>query len=454
MAGKYEAPRQKRPFPLLPLILLIPAALVLVALILIPRSGETPSLPTGPVSESGIPAATAPSVLLTEPTLPVQTDPPAPSVTAAATIGAQGDLLMHIQLIQSSRLEDGSYDFSPMFRHMAPYVRQFDHMAVNLETTLGGSAYPYRGNPEFNCPDALADALTEAGYDTVLTANNHSSDTRSGGIFRTLEQLRSRNLRTLGTMLNNDEDKYAVVDINGIKVGMFCYTYATNELSEGQPSLNYRDFIKEKGTVNYYLESKLERFFKEAETHVAAMRADGAEAIVLFIHWGQEYVTTENAVQQGMAQRLCDLGVDVIIGSHPHVVQPVELIESTTDPGHRTICIYSLGNTVSNQMKNEDKAFSSGHTEDGALFTVTFEKYDDGTVKISTVDVLPTWVNRNDNSGTRQYDILPLDKETEAQWQALYGLTDAQFTSAQESWERTMEIVGSGLDQCREYLSK
>lgn len=453
MAGKYEAPRRRRRFPrFLPILLLLAAGGL--AALLLPRP-DLPQRPQSsqPTESSGV-TVTFPYGPSEEVSVPAETTLPVPEVTASATIGAQGDLLMHIQLIQSSRLEDGSYDFSPMFRHMAPYVRQFDHMAVNLETTLGGSAYPYRGNPEFNCPDQLADALAQAGYDTVLTANNHSSDTRSAGIFRTLEQLRSRNLRTLGTMLNNGEDKYAVVDINGIKVGMFCYTYATNELSEGQPSLNYRDFIKEKGTVNYYLESKLERFFEEAEAHVAAMRADGAEAIVLFIHWGQEYVTTENTVQQGMAQRLCDLGVDVIIGSHPHVVQPVELVESTMDPGHRTVCIYSLGNTVSNQMKNEDKAFASGHTEDGALFTVTFEKYDDGTVKISTVDVLPTWVNRHDNTGTRQYDILPLDKETEDQWQTLYGLTDDQFASAQESWERTMEIVGDGLAKCQEYLSQ
>lgn len=453
MAGKFEAPRQNRPFPKALLVLALLAALLLAALLLLrPQQAQTPpSLPPETTAET---AATLPPVQTAEATLPPETTLPQPELLSSATIGAQGDLLMHIQLIQSAKQEEGGYDFSPMFRYLTPYVQQVDHMAINLETTLGGTAYPYRGNPEFNCPDELADAISASGYDMVLTANNHASDTRSTGIFRTLEQLRSRDLQTLGTMLNNEEQKYAVVDVNGIKLGMLCYTYATNELSEGQPSLNYRDFLKEKGIVNYYLESKLERFITEVEAHIADMKADGAEAIVLYLHWGQEYATEENSTQRGMAQRLCDLGVDVIIGGHPHVVQPVELIESSVDPGHRTVCIYSLGNVVSNQMKTEDRVFASGHTEDGALFRVTFHKYDDGSVAVGAVDLLPTWVNRHDNNGTRQYDVLPLDPQTEDQWQELYGLTEEQLAAARESRDRTMAIVSEGMEQCRNFLEK
>lgn len=451
MAGKYEAPRQRRRFPFFLLILVFPAALFLAALLLLrPDTPRNPSPETILETESTIPG-TVQTVPSTEAVLPPETTVPAPELTSTATLGAQGDLLMHIQLIQSSKLEEG-YDFSPIFRYIAPYVQSYDHMAINLETTLGGSAYPYRGNPEFNCPDELADAIAQAGYDMVLTANNHSSDTHTSGILRTLEQLRDRELDTLGTMLSDEEKKYAVADVNGIRLGLLCYTYATNELGEGQPSLNYRDFIKQKGIVNYFLESKLERFFAEVETHISDMKSDGAEAIVLYIHWGQEYATKENALQQGMAQRLCDLGVDVIIGGHPHVVQPVELLESTVDLDHRTVCIYSLGNAVSNQMKNEDKVFASGHSEDGALFSVTFEKYDDGTVKIGGVDVLPTWVNRNDNTGSRQYPILPLEKAQEDQWQERFGLTDEQLTAARESWERTMAIVSEGLEACNAFF--
>lgn len=453
MAGKYESPGGRRsPIPLLLVLLLLSALLLAAALLLRPEPPQTQSsLPTE-TTEAALPPTQ--TVIPPETAAPTETTLPAPELTASATISAQGDLLMHEPVISSGRQSDGSYDFTYLFRYLTEYVSAYDYAAVNLETTLGGSSYPYQGNPEFNCPDAIADALVEAGYDQVLTANNHASDTYASGILRTLEQLRSRGLDTLGTMLSNEEKKYDIVEVNGIRLGMLCYTYATNELSEGQPSLNHRAFVKTTGIVNYFLESKLDRFFSEVQTHIADMKADGAEAIVFYIHWGQEYITQANALQEGIAQRLCDLGVDVIIGGHPHVVQPVEFIESTVDPEHSTVCIYSLGNVVSNQMKEVDPAFKSGHSEDGALFSVTFEKYSDGSVKIGSVDVLPTWVNRNTNTGSRRYDIIPLDISREDQWQELYGLTDEQFASAQDSYERTQAIVGEGLVKCLERLAK
>lgn len=451
MAGKYEAPRSRRgPIPILLLLLLL-AALLLAAVLLLPPDAPQSPLPTKtteatlPPTETTVPAETS---------VPTETTLPPPELTASATISAQGDLLMHEPVISSCRQSDGSYDFSYLFQYISEYVDAYDYAAVNLETTLGGPSYPYQGNPEFNCPDAIADALVAAGYDQILTANNHASDTYASGILRTLEQLRSRGLDTLGTMLSNEEKKYDVVDVNGIKLGMLCYTYATNELSEGQPSLNHRAFVKTTGIVNYFLENRLDRFFSEVRTHIADMKADGAEAVVFYIHWGQEYATQANSLQEGIAQRLCDLGVDVIIGGHPHVVQPVEILKSTVDPAHSAVCIYSVGNVVSNQMKEVDPAFKSGHSEDGALFSVTFEKYSDGSVKVGSVDVLPTWVNRNTNSGSRRYDIIPLDIAREDQWQALYGLTDEQFASAQDSYERTQAIVGDGLAKCQESLIK
>lgn len=453
MAGKYEAPgKDRRPIPIL-LFLLFLAALILAALLLLRPDPPEPTV-TSPPEATMITLPPVETTLPPETTVPIETTLPAPELTASATISAQGDLLMHEPVISSCRQADGTYDFSYLFRYVAEYVNRFDYAAVNLETTLGGSSYPYQGNPEFNCPDTIADALKAAGYDMILTANNHASDTYATGILRTLEQLRSRGLATLGTMLTDEEKKYEIVELNGIKLGMLCYTYATNELSEGQPSLNHRSFVKTKGIVNYFLEGKTERFFTEVEGHIADMKADGAEAIVLYIHWGKEYITEASAIQEGMAQRLCDLGVDVIIGGHPHVVQPVEYIESTVDPGHSAVCIYSVGNVVSNQMKEVDPAFKSGHSEDGALFSVTFGKFSDGTVEVTDVDVLPTWVNRNTNSGNRRYDIIPLDISREDQWQELYGLTDEQFASAQNSYERTLAIVGEGLENCMENLHK
>ncbi len=347
-------------------------------------------------------------------------------------------------------------DFESIFRYVAPYVSAFDYAAVNLETTLGGAdcGIPYQGNPLFNCPDGIVQSVKDAGYDMLLTANNHSSDTKAAGIIRTLEQTRAVGLATLGTMLNAEEQKYSVVDVNGIQLGMLCYTYATGVTSDGRPSLNGNAHVSQAGIVNYFMESNLPKFYSEVESHIASMKAAGAEAIILYIHWGIEYQIKENATQQAIAQKLCDLGVDVIVGGHPHVVQPVALLESTVDPSHKTVCIYSLGNAVSNQRTGFSKLFPDGYTEDGALFSVTFEKYSDGNVYLAGTDVIPTWVNMHANNGAKEYNILPLDISREEEWIEMFDLTNSNFSAAQKSYDRTMGIVGEGLKQCQDYLAQ
>ena len=215
----------------------------------------------------------------TEETEPTQ--PEAPTVVATATISAQGDMLMHSGVLNSAKQEDGSYDFSYIFRFLKEYVAESDYAVANLETTFGGPENPYRGNPEFNCPDAFASNLKDAGYDMLLTANNHSSDTRTPGIKRTLGTAREAGLATLGTMLTNEEKKYEVIDINGIKVGMLCYTYADNVTSDGRPSLNFKDYVEDVGIVNFFMENNLPGFYTEVENHLAAMKAEGAEAPLL-----------------------------------------------------------------------------------------------------------------------------------------------------------------------------
>ena len=389
-----------------------------------------------------------------ETTVPPTTEPPEPEhVVATATIASQGDLLMHKPVFDTCRQSDGSYDFSSIFRYSKDLVSSYDYSVANLETTFGGDGYPYQGNPAFNCPDGLMDAVVDTGYDMLLTANNHAGDTMGDGITRTVEQIRAKGVTALGSQLDGDEPKYAIVDINGIKIGMVCYTWAYS--GDGNTfSLNGLTPVKDVGQMNYFTNANPDKLYNEAEQIMADMKANGAEVTMMFLHWGQEYQITENAAQQKMAQRLCDMGFDVIVGGHPHVVQPVALLESTVDPDHKTICIYSLGNAVSNQRTGVSDLFPPGYTEDGALFTVTFEKYSDGTVYVSAADVIPTWVNMNSNNGSRDYNILPLVKDQEEQWTEQFGLTDGQFSSAQKSYDRTMGIVGDGLTACQSYLEQ
>lgn len=383
-------------------------------------------------------------------TLPEDTTPIPKTVTA--TLGVQGDILMHGPVINTGVVTDGEYDFSSIFRYISDYVESYDYAVANLETTLGGKP-PYSGYPVFNCPDGIVDAVKDAGYDMLLTANNHSADTQMAGFDRTLQQVRGAGLETLGTYLDAQEEKFSVIDVGGIKIGMICYTYANGLTANGNPTLNGNP-ISQSDKVNFFTEDNLDTFYSELDTLLANARTAGAEATMLYIHWGIEYQTKENATQRAIAQKACDLGVDVIVGGHPHVVQPMNLLESTTDPGHKTVCIYSVGNAVSNQRLEEMiKSCPTGHTEDGALFTVTFEKDSQGNVTVADADVIPTWVNMSTVNGQKEYNILPLDPDNKTQWKTDFNLTDELYQDAVASYDRTMAIIGSGLEEVQNYLS-
>ena len=381
------------------------------------------------------------------------TPPAAAGETLTATIGVQGDILMHMPVVETAVITGEEYDFSSIFRYITDYVQSYDYAVANLETTLAGSSRPYSGYPSFNCPDGIVTTMVDAGYDMLLTANNHSNDTQQAGFDRTLEQVRGAGLQSLGTYLNDQEQKFSVIDVGGIKVGMICYTYADDLTSQGYPKLNGNP-MSQGGKVNFFTKADLDGFYNELTSLLAEADNAGAETTILYIHWGEEYHTQENATQQAIAQKVCDLGVDVIVGGHPHVVQPVDLLESTTDPNHKTVCIYSVGNAVSNQRRDLISSCRTGHTEDGALFTVTFEKAPDGTVSVADADVIPTWVNMSSVNGQKEYNILPLDDATRDQWKTSFNLTDTLYQEAVASYDRTMAIVGDGLTEVQTWLAQ
>lgn len=450
MKGRFEAPRKRNP-----LLWLIPLLMVLaIAVAGLFAMGREDPAPAGTMPSFTLPEETENS----RETETVETTLPAEAPVVRATIAAQGDLLMHATFFQSKynpecRVGEGEYDFSSIFRYLSDYVSGADYAVANLETTLGGDGFPYQGNPTFNCPDPILDAVSGAGYDMLLTANNHSYDTLMTGINRTLEKCREAELDTLGTRLSEEEKRYRVVEVNGIKIGMVCYTY-TLAMNGDRPRLNDNSPMEKPEQINFFYVNNLKAFYSEMEQIMADMKADGAEATMLYIHWGREYELTQNDTQQKIAQQMCDMGFDVIVGGHPHVVQPMALLESTLDPEHKTVCIYSLGNAVSNQRR-EKMRLNTGHTEDGALFTVTFEKSADGAVTVADCDVLPTWVHLYENAnGKNEYNILPIDPEQKEQWKEKFGISDAICAELQNSWDRTMNIVGDGLTRCQDYLAQ
>ena len=273
------------------------------------------------------------------------------------------------------------------------------------------------------------------------------------GVIRTLEHSRGKGLATLGTQLNDEEPKYTVAEINGIKVGMVAYSWAFN-YNGSSVSMNGLTPIKDEGLINFFTNANPDKLYTECKSIMEQMKADGAEATMIFIHWGNEYELTENALQRKIAQNLCDIGFDVIVGGHAHVVQPMALLESTVDPEHKTVCIYSVGNAVSNQRNGYISHAPAYYTEDGALFEVTFEKYSDGKVYVVGTDVIPTWVNMHTTGGVKEYNILPLEEENREQWREQFDLNDNTMGFAERSHKRTMGIVGEGLEACQTYLAE
>lgn len=365
------------------------------------------------------------------------------------TVGATGDYLIHTPILRAYAAK--GYDFSDIFTYVKDCYNTFDYFLGNLEVTFGGDYCDYVGNGStFNCPDTLANALLDAGVDRVLTANNHSYDTGSTGLRRTRDVLTEKGLPFIGTHYDGDK-RYAVVDVGGIKIGMINYTYQTGDLTDY--SLNERSMLKgDEAHVNMFSENNLEDFYADMSSQMQAMYAEGAEAIMLFIHWGQEYHREQTDVQSAMAQRLCDLGVDVIVGGHPHVVEPIDVLTSAVS-GKQTVCLYSTGNAVSNQrvyeMTNTAKAFpcvAEGCSEDGVIFSVSFTKAGNGSVSVSAIDAIPTWVNLYSDGNGTHFQIVPLANGTDLS--SFGNLAESgAVTAAEKSRQRTASLLAPGLEK-------
>lgn len=432
-------------------------ALVLVGLlVMVFVLGKEPADST---TEPATTVTTVPPTTTEAPTtVPPTTTAPPIVLESQFTLSAVGDMLMHKPVFNSGYFYDtGTYNLDSIFRYFTDHISRADLAVGNLETTLAGTdnGYPFSGYPQFNCPDEIIDSMKTAGFDLVLTANNHSYDTRGIGLRRTLQVIRERELGYLGTKVEADDPNFIVVERNGIKLGLACYTYEDS----ADPNIKAPNYItmsaEDAPLINAFDYTNLDMFYSELSDSMALAEEQGAEAFVLFIHWGYEYQTTQHPIQSQIAQSLCDIGVDVIIGGHPHVVQPVELLTSTTDENQKTVCLYSMGNAVSNQRLGNISYVKTAHTEDGVMFSVTFSRYSDGTVILSGAQCLPTWVNLHLNTETahNEYNILPLDKSI-TDWKSAFGLNDSKLNAANASYDRTMAIIGAGMQTVDSYLAQ
>ncbi len=310
-----------------------------------------------------------------------QADEPLPE-PVVVTLAAVGDLMMHDLQIQTARGEDGRYRIEGAFDPVVPWIAGADLALGNLETPLGGEDMAFSGYPTFNAPRALAGAAAAAGLDVVQTANNHCMDRREKGLQRTLDALAAEELVAVGTRADPLDDPTRWLEIEGLRVAVLAYTYSTN----GIPLPPGRE-----GIVSQLDDDRFEE-------EIAAAREAGADLVIVLAHWGVEYRHQPEPETVALAQRMVDAGADVILGGHPHFIQPYEIL--TAPDGHEGFVIYSLGNFYSNMRKRYQDA--------GIVLRLTLEARPGVGIAVVDVGYLPTWVDITDEAGDTHHQVIDI----------------------------------------------
>ena len=371
---------------------------------------------------------------------------------STVTWTAAGDIVFHLPFLESGvylNSSDGTYDYTSIFDHCRPLLESADFSTVTMETSLAGEEAGYSGYPMFKAPDALADALAADGFDMVNLASNHVYDGLDEGLARTMEVLSQKNLQYMGTRPDTDHKKYNVVDVNGIKVGVLSYVYETTAGS-GSKSINGIALSDAAAPlINSFDPSNPDVFYSEVEASLAAMKEEGVQYTIAYMHWGTEYQTQQSQEQTDMAQRLCDMGIDTLIGSHPHVIQPVDVLTSS-DGEHQMLCCYAIGNFLSNQRSEYMQAeMPTGETEDSYLLTLTLSSDKKGKVTLTDAAFTPMWTYRYETDAGAAFAVLPVNDT--ASLEETTGLSSIK-AEADESAARTQAIIGEGVEKVKAAL--
>ena len=289
--------------------------------------------------------------------------------TSDATLTFTGDIMCHsYQYNEAYDASTGTYDFSHNFTDMKKYFDEADLVVGNLETVFAGADVGISDYPCFNSPDAFADAIADAGFDVLTTANNHSMDKRMDGVLRTLDVLDERGMDHIGTYRSAEERENILIrDVNGIKIAFLSYTYGTN----GIP-------VPESWLVNPLDEELI-------KSDIARAKALEPDMIVVLPHMGNEYEEYVRDTFKNWAHMMLEAGADIVVASHPHVLQPMETVElADDDGGTRTgFIMYSMGNFISSQTTPPRNA--------SILLNIDIEKTWQGKTYIKEVSFVPIW---------------------------------------------------------------
>ena len=332
-----------------------------------------------------------------------------------------GDALIHSGVYMDAEKPDGTYDFKPMLANLKPIISKYDLAYYNQETILGGKELGYSSYPMFNSPDEVGDAFIDAGFDLVSLATNHTMDKREIGVLNSVKYWKSKkNVVTSGQWDSWDErNKVRIYEKNNIKYAFFSYTTWTNGLN---PPVG-KEYL-----TNIYSDEK-------AKEDIEKVR-DKVDVVLVAMHWGTEYSLGVSYDQEKIANYLSELGVDVIIGAHPHVVEPVEFINDG-----KTFVIYSLGNFISDQDGTERLT--------GLMSEITIKKHideeDNVTISLDNprCELVYTYATRRPNSYNKNFRLYSYAK-----------LNDNLLPNYQSYYDKYKGIVSSRYSELTWGLSE
>lgn len=322
-----------------------------------------------------------------------ETQPATGEDSAKATLSAVGDIMIYDTQLENAKKTDGTYNFLPCFAPVTDLLTASDLTVGNFEANFAGE--PYSGYPDFKAPESLATTLSGMGFDILQTANTYSIQNGLSGLSSTISTIRNEGMSSLGTYLSADDkqvNQVVVKDVNGIRIAFIGFTKGVNNLSLPEGSEYCVDLLYKDYATTY------QSIDKDAITKaIGAAKEKDPDVIVAMLHWGSEYEAEPSTSQDEIADLMFQNGVDVILGSHSHIVGPMEKRTVTVDGKSKDVFIaYSLGNFLSSMTKN--------YTQESVILNLEFTK-EDGETTISNVDYVPLYIMDNGEAAVNRYEI-------------------------------------------------
>ena len=346
-----------------------------------------------------------------------------PDSLCTISISAVGDLMCHSTQFNYARVTADSFDFNPVFDGVREYLQSSDLTIGNLETVIGGKEKGFRGYPFFNSPDEFLEALPNAGFDILMTANNHSFDMGKDGLIRTLSKINQLGMMPIGTFKNSeDRDSIRIIEKNNIKLAILGYTYSLNGLSLPQ-GMNY--LINQIDTLR--IKSDIEK-----------VKKTDYDVLMVFYHFGDEYQRYPSGYQKEIVNKTIYYGADIILASHPHVVQPIEYFKTNSGKLDTGFVFYSLGNFLSNQRWR--------YSDGGVIAQMSLEKnLNSNRITLKEFHYIPIWVFKGTVGNLRKYIVFPSEISSSEHIPDYFSPAD--ISEMRQSFDDTVEI-------CEAYSSK